>query len=264
MGIASLAGRVFNVDPTAVEWNYSVLVADLQTVGGKVVQVYGASVSDLTITGAFAGGWKEQVDFLSFLQRIGTTQVTNPAADPVSFVYPTKGWNFLVFLKTFTDVAGGSSVVFDNANFGPRWELTLQIADATEGRLNSVAMDAFITRLSDGMGWQETAYNGGAVDASFASTIQQPLNALQLQETPGSNAPAGTVLPSAGGAAVGTTGDPPPAPPPPPTDEQLRQWWVNVNGASLALGGGPIPSPQELRAEWNNTASRAAIFGRTA
>jgi hypothetical protein len=165
MGLASLGGRTFRLDPTSINWTYQVKVADLKTVGGKVVQVYGAELGDLVVTGAFGvGGWKEQLKWLGDLKKIAEQQVTNAltssTADPITFSYPPNDWTFLVYLKEFSDPAGGTSVVYDNANFNPKWTITMMIADDGEGRLKTVAMDSFISRLSEGIGWKRTEYNG--------------------------------------------------------------------------------------------------------
>lgn len=165
MGVASLAGRTFRLDPTSVEWAFNTKVADLPTVGGKVVQVYGTSLSDMSLTGTFGkGGWKEQEKFLKDMKDIGSRQVADAGVsrspnNPHRFLYPTKGWDFLVYLKAYSNPEGSRSVVLDNNIIAPKWSLTLFIVEDNSG-LKKVAQDAYIARLSKGMGWKQTAYNG--------------------------------------------------------------------------------------------------------
>lgn len=231
MGVASIGGRVFRLDPTSVRWTYEVKVADLKTVGGKVVQVYGADIGDLVVTGAFgAGGWREQVRFLGEMQKIGATQVANAlsasSADPVSFIYPTKNWNFLVYLKEFGDPDGGS-VSYSNTNFNPKWTLTLQVADDGDGALRTMAMDSFIARLSDGVGWKRTDYNG-ILTADEQAAVAQGLSIYDTPEKevlgPPAPAPEQTPAPAPGPAAA-----PPPAPPPPPPPAATPPRWQAPN-----------------------------------
>lgn len=173
MGLATLGGRVFRIDPSAISWSYKIKVAETKTVGGRVVQVYGADLGDLVVEGAIGvGGWEEQHRFLTDMENMANTAVYDPVklrmGDPVRFIYPPKGWNFGVYVKSFTDVEG-AGVVITKENFNPKWSLTLQIVD-DNAALKTVAMDDFISRLSEGMGWKRTEFN-----APFTVTEQGAL-----------------------------------------------------------------------------------------
>lgn len=165
MGDASLAGHTFRLDPTSVRWEFNTKVADFPTVGGKVVQVYGTSVSDMTVTGTFGkGGWREQAAFLKTMKKVGSQQVAEAGIsrshrNPHRFLYPSRGWDFLVYLKAFSNPEGSRSVVLDNNIVAPKWTLTLFIVEDNTG-LKKVAQDAYIARLAKGIGWKKTKYNG--------------------------------------------------------------------------------------------------------
>jgi len=170
MGLATLGSHTFRIDPSSAEWKYSVKTCDIKTVGGKVVQVFGARIEDMTITGSFGvGGWQEQAAFLEAMKTIADAQVSSAlvsqsTAEPLRFLYPPKGWDFLVYLTAFSDPAGSSSVHLEDTNFAPEWSLTLFVVEDNSG-LHQVASDAFIARLAAGMGWHQSVYNGGGAAA---------------------------------------------------------------------------------------------------
>lgn len=176
MGLATLGDHTFRIDPTSVSWKYAVKSRDFNTVGGKVVQIFGARIEDMTVTGSFGvGGWQEQAAFLEKMKTVGTAQVTsglngNTPSPPLHFRYPPKGWDFLVYLTKFTDPRGPSSVHLEDTNFAPKWSLTLFVVEDNTG-LQQVAMDSFISRLADGLGWKQTSYNGPLTQADVVSLV---------------------------------------------------------------------------------------------
>jgi hypothetical protein len=65
-----------------------------------------------------------------------------------------------VWLLDFTEPGGmGTAVNTSEANFAPKWLLTFFVVD-DNGKLKTVAEDAYIARLSAGIGWKRTIYNG--------------------------------------------------------------------------------------------------------
>jgi hypothetical protein len=104
---------------------------------------------------------------------------------PAVFTYPPKGWRFQVYVKDFSDADGGGSVVLTPGKFNNRYRLTLFIVqDASEslvtaGTTNGVlskqkeaAIAAYFARISDGVGWRFSQYNGpvGAVNQKWIQT----------------------------------------------------------------------------------------------
>src|SRR3954469_3657882 len=57
MGVATLGPPhdtvAFRIDPDAVDWNFIINTSVQPTVGGRVVQIVGATLSDITITGHY-------------------------------------------------------------------------------------------------------------------------------------------------------------------------------------------------------------------
>jgi hypothetical protein len=169
MGVASLNGRLFRLDPSTVQWTYKIKAAVFDTIGGRVVQILGVNFGDMTLNGFFGvGGWQEQQVFLDNMRAIAEQQVSTSfttvnrqlSAAPVPFQYPPKGWDFLVYLKDFTQPGGeGTSVTHAEEIINPAWQLTLVIVEANAGLnvLGSAAANDYISRLSQGLGWASTA-----------------------------------------------------------------------------------------------------------
>jgi hypothetical protein len=144
--------------------------AEKKTLGGKVVQILGVDISDITVSGTF-GGWEEQHRFLNRMKRIADRQVSGyirssqkniqGGAAPVRFMFPPRGWDFKVYLKAFTQTGSQQSVSMDINTFAPKWTLILWVVeDHTSGKLTTASKNAIIARLSAGMGWKQTRYNG--------------------------------------------------------------------------------------------------------
>jgi hypothetical protein len=163
--LATLNGVPFRINPESVEWTFSIKSSDVPTVGGKVIQVYGVDLGDMTVTGSFGkGGWKSQQRFLERMKLIADKQATQMMdrggrERPQRFVFPAKKWDFLVWLKRYSSPDGAKAVRLHNENFNPKWSLTFQITEDNIG-LKTVIKDAYIARLSRGVGWKQTKWNG--------------------------------------------------------------------------------------------------------
>jgi hypothetical protein len=165
MGTAVFAGRTFRIDPDTISWSFKSKTADWPTLGGKVVQVFGTKISDMTVNGSFGvGGWQQQLEFLQQMKDIGSEQAKRgrtprSLAPPFHFTYPPRNWDFMVYLKSYTSPDGPRAVVQSPANFSPKWRLTFFIVEDNSG-LRRVAQDVYIARLAKGIGWQQTIFNG--------------------------------------------------------------------------------------------------------
>jgi len=217
---ANLNGIPMRLNPTEVDISYTVKTSETPTLGGMVVQVYGMEMADLTVTGTFGrGGYAEQLEFLQRMLNIAGYQANQSfatAGGPVSFIYPNRGYNFQVYLKSYTSL-GGMAIDYENTNIAPDWELTLFVDnDNTGGGFSKVAADAYISRLSDGLGYKISAFNGQIssqdiagflADQGFANNPQGYLNAAfgspRQQTTTQTTAASGT---SSDGSAAATGG----------------------------------------------------------
>lgn len=84
---------------------------------------------------------------------------------PAVFNYSPKGWRFQVYVKALADTRGGS-VSHQTGRFSYDYQLQLFIVDVVSDDLHVLtgakksAVDAYIARISDGIGWHFSMYNG--------------------------------------------------------------------------------------------------------
>lgn len=186
LGFAGGPAIAFRVDPESIDWDWQVLTNVVETIGGRVIQVIGAYLNDLTITGSFGQdhstplgvSWRQAEAFLALITQIMEFQSQDANQQdlmhpPAIFTYPPKGWRFQVYVKDFSDADGGGSIVMTPGKFNQRYQLTLFIVqDASEGLVvagttNGVlsqkaedAIAAYFARISDGIDWHFSQYNG--------------------------------------------------------------------------------------------------------
>lgn len=174
MGEALLDGQPFRIDPMSVSWDYTIKLSESNTVGGRVVQVLGSNLGDMTVIGNFGiGGWQEQTAFLERMKLIADRQQASTAA-PMRFFYPPKGWDFLVYLRAFQQPGANDSVNYANDIPAPPWQLTLFIVEDNSGlHIASAAQAVFIARLAQGIGWKGLSQWNGPVGYQELQQILQ-------------------------------------------------------------------------------------------
>lgn len=168
MGLASLGGLAFTIDPTSVNWDYQMKTAQQRTLGGSVIQVYGVTLGDMTVSGVFGAGnaargdtagWQAQERFRKQVQTWTEQAIANSGATPLRFLFPAFKWDFRVFVKGFTS-PDGDSVHHNNEIINPRWTLTLFVVADQTGVVTKGIKDAYLSRLMTGVGWKQTQFNG--------------------------------------------------------------------------------------------------------
>jgi hypothetical protein len=186
----------FRVDPEQISWNWQVLTNVVETIGGRVIQVIGAYLDDMTISGSLGDdhahrdgeSWQQAGSFIDLITEIMEHQSRDAAQQgkmhiPAIFSYPPLNYRFEVYVKALTDPDGDSSVILRPGKFNQRYNLTLFIvqpgysglvkAGTTGGVFSQKAYDAiaaFMSRVSDGIGWHFTQYNGQTIGAGTAPT----------------------------------------------------------------------------------------------
>lgn len=176
MGDALYDGQPFRLDPSSVQGSFAIQTNSEYTIGGKVVQVYGVQWNDLVVEGSFGAGvffggtrdpWRDQLNFLDRMKAIMNRQsVRLSQEEPQRFVWPDRGWDFQVYLKSYSTPDGPLSVTHQPQIVAPKWTLTFFVV-TDNGRLADAIKDDFIERLSKGLGWKQTVYNG-PLDDLFA------------------------------------------------------------------------------------------------
>lgn len=249
MGVMKLGDLTWRVDPTSVDWNFQMDTAVIPTVGGQVVQLLGATLSDLVITGDLGQdhknakvSWQLAAAFhqkiKSFMDRqtlpaktvpnnrtaagavaqardVAQTRRTGILSDagvihaplPLTYHDGVHDWSFRVLVKSLEDGDGSGSLNITNGKFNYRYRLTLFVVESDSQKIKKVASDYFLSRISDGIGWTRTKFNGplkaqdaqdfisingGTVSAFLNKVIVgEPLQAPQASSStpggPGSN-----------------------------------------------------------------------------
>jgi hypothetical protein len=213
MSFGSLAGVPFDLDPESIAYHFDIKASATNTVGGRVVQVFGTKISDLFVTGSFGlGGWEAQQAFLGSMVALmqGQEGSLGPSgfwqeAQPVVFSYPPRGWSFDVFVLSYTQPGGQSSIILDNEIINPQWTLDLFIVNDNGGLVTEqdTALSSYLNRLANGIGWTPNAYNnvlpgegGGNVNTPTPSAT--PAFKKPSSTSPGILAPgAGVINPAA-------------------------------------------------------------------
>ena len=201
LGFAGGPSVTFRIDPSAIQVNYNVFTSVQETVGGRVVQITGAVVSDITVNGTVGhdhtkgtAGEPFQLAKNFFGQVVAmmnyqSANVDKPATSiPTAvFTYAPLAMRIPVYIKSCIDADGdGTSGVY--AKVGKilyRYTLTLfpsqdpgTLVEAGQNGTTfdkgaASAIDAFINRITttNGLGWKLTQYNGGtAAGAGTSST----------------------------------------------------------------------------------------------
>lgn len=175
----------FRVNPEQIEWDFKIHTRVFNTIGGRVIQVLGGALSDLTITGSIGedfdaigdeGDWEGESWRLheAFLKRVREMmqhqsrdatihrEYSSRMHQPATFRYSEKGWNFTVYIKSIEDLKGGS-ITHHPARVNHQYRLTLFIVEDAASSLTRVKSDAirdYIDRISDGIGWRYSDFNG--------------------------------------------------------------------------------------------------------
>lgn len=174
----TLGGFPMRVNPNEVRWNFRMKTFDGKALGGKVIQVTGVKLDDISVRGQYAPdrslgdreAWQQQLRFREWVDQ--QTEAVVDRTVPIRFTYPPRGWDFRVFIKKF------SGVNLTNEEIGQTWEISLFPFDAGAARVVDGIKDLYIKRLMDGVGWKQSDYNGptqGEVDdmlAPFGGSVE--------------------------------------------------------------------------------------------
>ncbi len=182
MGVATLGGHTFRLDPTGISWNYRIKTKMILTVGGKVVQIFGTVVDDMVVTGKF-GGTREQAEFFEKAKAWAKESANTATTEPLRFTYAPHGWDFLVYLTRLDQEGSDESIELRPGIFAPGWRMTLFIVEDNGGLrpVKEAAQKAYIERLAAGIGWKQTRFNG-------------PLDMTQVQATMAGQSPTDFIM----------------------------------------------------------------------
>ncbi len=200
MGLARLGDITFRINPTALAMDFSMDTSVQQTIGGRVVQVYGATFGDLTISGLFGQqrgadrigvgsrdpgtSWRLAEEFARKVRVLADRQgglktgssLGIPEPHRFTFTYDNNEgrlgaggrrvaperheWDLDVYVKALLDADGNAVVEHSTGKFSHGYTLTLFVVRDRTDTLISAAADSFISRLSEGVGWEQRHFNG--------------------------------------------------------------------------------------------------------
>jgi hypothetical protein len=169
--LVRLGSDFLRTNPNEIRWNFKLKTNDAKTLGGKVIQITGLKISDITVKGQYAPdrregdkeAWQQELRFRDWVDRM--TEATKQGTQTMRFAYAPRGWDFNVFLMSF------SPTRIAPENIAPSWEIKLfPVSDSAKAIVDGIK-DLYIKRLMDGVGWKQTDYNGptqSEVDATLA------------------------------------------------------------------------------------------------
>lgn len=200
MGIANLNGVQFRIDPDMIKYDYSIDYSVIDTLGGRVIQVLGATIGDITIVGHFGQdhqrkrvSWQLAESFGAQIRSLMDQQVVPPknsqiggVHQPLRFTYldGTHNWDMQVLIKGYEEMDGQGSIEHRAGKFSYAYKLTLFLVQDSSLALSRVQSDAFISRISKGLGWKETRFGkNGSFNGS--DTLDAAIKYIQNNSTDG-------------------------------------------------------------------------------
>ncbi len=185
----ALGGHPLMVNPEEVRWNFKMKVADTAAMGGKVIQIIGLSMSDITVRGRYSPdkskgdteSWEAGMRFREWVKVVAKDNASSGGANTTRFTYPPRGWDFDVHIKSI------SAVKIEVGATAMEWDLTLVPVGSAATEVVKGIKDLYIKRLMDGVGWKQTDYNGpmtqAIVDEQLGGQSAQGLYETELGES---------------------------------------------------------------------------------
>jgi hypothetical protein len=206
MAFCQLGDYSFRIAPSSVIFPFEVDSTVINTVGGRVVQVYGVTLGDMVVQGLFGqertgqtrDSWQLAEEFQERIGQMVIKQSTPPTTgqlagydrtpmhEPLRFVFnddsverrqaglPIHNWDFQVYIKKLEDSDGsGYTVTHETGKFSYGYTLTLFIVEDNSRTLRQVAVDKFINRLAAGVGWKRSEYNGPMTTDELEAYVKQ-------------------------------------------------------------------------------------------
>lgn len=164
MALATLNGVPFRINPSAIQWGFQIQTAVEDTIGGRVVQVVGATLSDITLSGEYGErkgykndahhkglelhgpgllSWELAEAFLKRVRAMMDKQSSDATQQgkmhpPLDFRFPEFGWHFAVYLKSLDDGQGELAINHSVGAFAYKYRITLFIVEDRSSLLHQV------------------------------------------------------------------------------------------------------------------------------
>ncbi|MFF7198185.1 hypothetical protein ACFZAM_31315 [Streptomyces sp. NPDC008079] len=199
----------FRLNPSSIDWGFDIHTNAIDTIGGRVVEITGATLRDLTVTGYLGedhgagrskdglsdhagASWRLHEAFITRCRAVMEYQsrdATTPGTmhPPAVFNYPSRNWRWKVYLKSVADLDGNGSVEHRTGKYSHGYKLALFVvqggsdslvrAGSSDNVINAAqekAIASYIARISEGIGWRQSEYNGGLADSGPSDKGQTP------------------------------------------------------------------------------------------
>lgn len=152
----------FRTNPNEITWDYELITHIEQTYGGRVVQILGTKMDNLTVkVDCGQGGWPYAMYIVQFMRDLMVTQRNGV---PATFRYTTRGWQLAVFALNIP--------FHDEVNATIR-EMTLnfKIQQDISGLQTASNIAQALATLVEGIGFTPNQYNTNGLDPnSFIGT----------------------------------------------------------------------------------------------
>lgn len=172
-----LDGTEFMHGAENYRWDYRLRMSSVKTIGGKVIQLFGVTMGDMSVTVQFASPQEQQEWFVK-IKSIMDNQIPvmgQRAATPVRFVWNEQNIDCMVFVKDVTQEGESVMISATNESFAPKWNISLFVEEDNTG-IRQVAQDsakaAYIRRLAAGLGWVQSEWNGPEENAEFEQAVE--------------------------------------------------------------------------------------------
>lgn len=132
----------FRTNPNSIWWNYELITHTEETYGGRVVQILGTKLGDLSIKVECGnGGWDYLMMVVDYLRNLLTDQRNGQTAQ---FAYTSRGWLLSVYAMT---IPYGDQVTATTREI----ELNFKIQQDISGLLSQLSLDVEFANLADGI-----------------------------------------------------------------------------------------------------------------
>lgn len=132
----------FRTNPNEIWWNYELLTHTEETYGGRVIQILGLKLGDLSVkVECGGGGWDYLMMVVNYLRDLLTQQRNSV---PAQFSYTTRGWLLSVYGMS---VPYGDQVTATTREI----ELNFKIQQDINGLLSQGTLDANINNINVGI-----------------------------------------------------------------------------------------------------------------
>lgn len=132
----------FRTNPNEIWWSYELITHVDQTYGGRVVQLLGTRLGDLTVkVEAGRGGWDYLVKTAMYLRDVLSDQRGDQTA---TFEYTTRNWKLNVYAM---------NIPFEDQVSATVREMSLQfkIQEDVTGVISQATLDTALAQLQDGV-----------------------------------------------------------------------------------------------------------------